>query len=547
MSDDAAIWAGIVAELGWTGRATVNLAETFVRRHAATGRVALHWEGRNGTRRAVTFAELADAAARHADMLRGLGVEPGDRVACIMPRVPEAIVAMLGAFHAGAIHLPIFSGFGADATVRRIADAKARVVITHADVRDRMPQHWPHPMTVVTVPRIDGSGVPEGDVDHRAAMLVAAPNFPPVPRLRTDPAVLLFTSGSTGPPKAVAIATNFPAAPWPAIRIAGDLRAEDAFWPTGDPGWGYGLVCYAVALAAGVASHMWEANPTPETVLEFLTRHRITNMATVPTLMRGLMALGEDAVQRSGITMRSILSCGEPLNAECVTFFRRVWGVTPLDQFGSSEHGLPIGNRFVDRDAVRPGSMGKPLPGQRIAIVDPAGNVQPRGTSGLIATMPPVDGLYALGYWNNPEAEAGLRRQGWIVTGDIGHEDPEGYYWFEGRIDDVIKSAGYRVGPFEVESALLTHPAVAEAAVVGKPDAARGQLVKAYVVLKPGCNDSQALRDEMVATARREVGAHAFPREIEIVKELPKTTTGKIQRFVLRQRDTSSHTGTTTP
>ena len=260
-----------------------------------------------------------------------------------------------------------------------------------------------------------------------------------------------------------------------------------------------------------------------------------------------LMALGEDAVQRPGIAMRSILSCGEPLNAECVTFFRRVWGVTPLDQFGSSEHGLPIGNRFVDRDAVRPGSMGKPLPGQRIAIVDATGNVQPRGTSGLIATMPPAGGLYALGYWNNPEAEAGLRRQGWIVTGDIGHEDPEGYYWFEGRIDDVIKSAGYRVGPFEVESALLTHPAVAEAAVVGKPDAARGQLVKAYVVLKPGCNDSQALRNEMVATARREVGAHAFPREIEIVKELPKTTTGKIQRFVLRQRDTSSNTGTTTP
>ncbi|HYF08502.1 MAG TPA: AMP-binding protein, partial [Acetobacteraceae bacterium] len=310
MNDEASVWAGIVAELGWTGRATVNLAETLVDRHAASGRVALRWEGRDGTQRAVTFAELSNASARHASMLRGLGVQPGDRVACILPRVPEAIIAMLGAFRAGAIHLPIFSGFGAEATARRIADAAAPVVVTHADVRDRMPRHWPHPVTIVTVPRADGSGVVAGDVDHRAALAAAAPDFPPVPRRRTDPAVLLFTSGSTGPPKAVAIATNFPAAPWPAIRMAGDLRADDVFWPTGDPGWGYGLVCYAVALAVGQAAHLWEANPTPETVLDFLARHRITNMATVPTLLRGLMALGEKAVRRPDIAVRSVLSCG---------------------------------------------------------------------------------------------------------------------------------------------------------------------------------------------------------------------------------------------
>lgn len=547
MSGAAAIWADVVEELGWTARPTVNLAETLVDRHAASGRVALHWEGRDGTQRACTFAELSEASVRHASMLRRLGVGPGDRVACILPRVPEAIIALLGAFRIGAIHLPIFSGFGAEATARRIGDAQARVVITHADVRDRMPKAWPHPVTVVTVPRDDGSGVPPGDVDHRAALAAASIDLAPAPRLRTDPAVLLFTSGSTGPPKAVAIATNFPAAIWPAIRYAGDLRTGDLFWPTGDPGWGYGLVCYAVALAAGETVYMWESNPTPEATLDFLARHRITMLGTVPTLLRGLMALGEDAVRRPGIAVRSIMSCGEPLNAECVTFFRRVWGVTPLDQFGSSEHGLPIGNRFVDRDALRPGSMGKPLPGQRIAIVDEFGTVQPRGTSGLIATDPPSDGIYALGYWNNPEAEAALRRKGWIVTGDIGHEDAEGYYWFEGRMDDVIKSAGYRVGPFEVESALLTHAAVAEAAVVGKPDAARGHLIKAFVVLKTGYADSEALREDLIAAARREVGAHAFPREIEIVADLPKTTTGKIQRFVLRQQEAIKFSGASTP
>jgi acetyl-CoA synthetase len=542
-----AIWAGVVAELGWTGRATVNLAETLADRHAASGRMVLHWEGRDGTARSFTFAELAEACSRHANMLRGLGIGKGDRVGCILPRVPEAIIAMLGAFRLGAIHLPIFSGFGAEATARRIADAGARVLITHADVRERLPKRWAHPVTVVTVPRADGSGVPAGDVDHRAALAAASPDCAPVPCRREDPAVLLFTSGSTGPPKAVAIATNFPAAIWPAIRHAGDLRADDDFWPTGDPGWGYGLVCFAVALAAGQAAHLWEANPTPETTLDFLARHRITSLATVPTLLRGLMALGEDAVRGPETVVRSIISCGEPLNAEVVTFFRRAWGVTPLDQFGSSEHGLPIGNRYTERDAVRPGSMGKPLPGQRIAIVDEEGAILPRGTSGLIATMPPPDAMYALGYWNNPEAERLLRRQGWIVTGDIGHEDSDGYYWFEGRNDDVIKSAGYRIGPFEVESALLTHPAVAEAAVVGKPDPARGQLVKAFVVLRAGYADSPALREEMKEAARREVGAHAWPREIEVVSVLPKTITGKIQRFVLRSPDAAQPAGTPTP
>jgi acetyl-CoA synthetase len=182
--------------------------------------------------------------------------------------------------------------------------------------------------------------------------------------------------------------------------------------------------------------------------------------------------------------------------------------------------------------------MGRPLPGQRIAVVDEAGAPVPPGTVGLIASLPPRDATYALGYWNNPEAERGLRRgEGWIVTGDLGREDADGFLWFEGRADDVIKSAGYRIGPFEVESALLTHPAVAEAAAVGKPDPRRGQIVKAFVVLKPSQADSPSLREELVDAARRALGAHAYPREIEVVAELPKTSTGKIQRFLLRGQE----------
>ncbi len=538
MSDDQAqVWADVVAALGWTGCATVNLAETFADRHAGSPRAALVWEGRDGTVRRFSFADLAEASARHAALLRRLGVRPGDRVACVLPRVPEAITAMLGAFRAGAVHLPIFSGFAGEAIGRRVADAEARVVITHADARGRLPDRWPHPVHVVTVTRPDGSGPLPGDIVHGEAVAAESADFPPVPRGRDDPAVLLFTSGSTGPPKAVAIATNFPAAVWPGLRIAGDLQVDDLIWPTGDPGWGYGLVCFATGLALGATCHLWEASPAPESTLEFVARHRITQLATVPTLLRGLMALGEAAVRRPNVALRGIVSCGEPLNAEVVGFCRRAWGITPLDQFGSSEHGLPIGNRVDAKDAVRPGSMGRALPGQRVAIVDEAGDPVPPGTVGLIASRPPPDGRYALGYLNNPEAERFLRRKGWLVTGDLGRIDQDGYFWFEGRADDVIKSAGYRIGPFEVESALLTHPAVAEAAVVAKPDPARGHIVKAFVVLRPGFADSPGLREAMVEAAKRGLGAHAYPREIEIVTELPKTTTGKIQRFLLRERE----------
>jgi acetyl-CoA synthetase len=286
---------------------------------------------------------------------------------------------------------------------------------------------------------------------------------------------------------------------------------------------------------------MWEANPRPEPTLNFLARHRITSLGTVPTLLRGLMALDETIVRRPDLSIRTIASCGEPLNAEVVSFFRRIWDVTPLDQFGSSEHGLPIGNCYAERRQVRPGSMGKALPGQRIAVVDEAGQPVPAGTLGLIACLPPPDAIYALGYWNNPEAQQSLRRgEGWIVTGDLGREDQDGFLWFEGRADDVIKSAGYRIGPFEVESALLTHPAVAEAAAVGKADAARGQIVKAFVVLRATYKDSPTLREELVSTARRSLGAHAYPREIAVVAELPKTNTGKIQRFLLRDQEAAT-------
>ena len=234
--------------------------------------------------------------------------------------------------------------------------------------------------------------------------------------------------------------------------------------------------------------------------------------------------------------VRRASSCGEPLNAEVVSFFQRAWGVTVMDHYGSSEFGLPIGNLNAVEMVVKPGSMGLPLPGASVAVVDDDGVEVPTGVVGHIGLRRSAVGYYSLGYWNDPERTHELDRGSFMTVGDLARRDADGYFWFEGRADDVIKSAGYRIGPFEIESVILEHPAVAEAAVVGKPDPLRGQIVKAFVVTRAEVTAGDALREEIVELVKRRVGHHQFPREIEFVPELPKTDAGKIQRFILRDR-----------
>lgn len=526
-------WAQVHEALGWGRDNEVSLGLSIVDRHVTNPRTALIVVGRDGREHRFSYRDLSEASNRFANALRRRGIGPGDRVAGLMPRGVEVVIAIIATLKLGAIYVPVFTGFGPDAVGYRLEHCGAQVLVTHQDVLGQVPLGTA--ATLIVVGRSDAK-LPESAIRFDEAMAGESADFEPVKIDREQPAALIYTSGSTGQPKGGAIAVNFLAAIWPYIIHGLDLKRDDILWPTGDPGWGYGFICYLGALAAGATVLSVEQNPSAEFCLSVIERYGVTNLATTPTLLRSLLTLDDATLRAPSLHLHAVSSCGEPLNAKVVESFRRVWNVTPMDHFGATEYALPIGNYNAVEMDVKAGSMGLPSPGYTMAIVDDDGKELAAGDVGFIGKKTSPDCRYWLCYWNDPDATRALVRHGWIVTGDLGRRDDDGYFWFEGRADDMIKSAGYRIGPFEVESALLKHPAVAEAAVVGKSDAMRGQIVKSFIVLRAGFSPSDALSDELVSMVKASVGRHQYPREIEYVDSLPKTETGKIQRFALRQR-----------
>src|SRR3984885_7413921 len=526
-------WKRVLQALEWNASEKVSLGYSIVDRHVGRSRPALLVVGKDGQERSYSYRELSEASNRFANLLQRLGVKAGDRIGGFMPRGAEVLIAIIGTLKAGAIYVPVFTGFGVDAIRFRLEHGSAEVLVTHQSVMARLPPAI-EPLTICVADGV--SALPDGWLDFHRELDKQSPKASSVLRERNDVCTLIYTSGSTGPPKGGAIAVNFLAAIWPYIVYGLGLRPDDVFWPTGDPGWGYGFVCYLGALAMGATVISLEPNPSPQTLLSILGQYRVTNLATTPTMLRSLMSMGDHAVHSTEVRLRAISSCGEPLNAKVVEFFHDASGIWPMDHYGATEYALPIGNHNAIDMAVKPGSMGLPAPGFRMTILGEDGAELPAGQIGLIGKRMNTDCLYWMRYWNDAEASRELVRNGWIIAGDLGRRDDDGYFWFEGRAGDMIKSAGYRIGPFEVESALIKHPAVAEAAVVGKPDPDPGQIVKAFVTLKQNFMPSEALSDELVQLVKTSVGRHQYPREITFVDSLPKTETGKIQRFILRKR-----------
>jgi acetyl-CoA synthetase len=513
----------------------INACVECLDRHPAEA-IALEWESQDGTSASFNFGQIKDRAARFANVLAAHGVGAGDVVSGMLPRIPELLVTILGTWRAGAIYQPLFTALGPKAIEHRLHLADSKFVVTDAANRPKLDDVANCPPIATT------SGAGAGDIDFTAALDAAARNFEPVLRPGTAIFMMMSTSGTTGLPKGVPVPLNALPSILAYMRDAVDLRPADHFWNIADPGWAYGLY-YAVTgpLLLGHATTFYDGPFTPESTYRIIRTHNITNLAGAPTAFRLLIAAGADAASGLAGQLRAVSSAGEPLNPEVIRWFAETLNAPIHDHYGQTELGMVVNNHHRLRHHVHPGSAGFAMPGYRAAVLDDAGAELPPNIPGMLAidiARSPL--LWFTGYFKQPTPAIA---DGYYRTGDTVELEPDGRISFVGRSDDVITSSGYRIGPFDVESALIEHPAVIEAAVIGKPDPARTELVKAFVVLAKTYAPSDELAEELGQYVKRRLSAHAYPREIEFVEQLPKTPSGKLQRFLLRTAEAAKTQG----
>jgi acetyl-CoA synthetase len=530
-------WEDALRRLDWDPARRLNLGHEACDRWARDrGRVALVWAGAHGALRTVTYFDLARLSNRLANVLARLGIRRGDRVAALMPRLPETFVTSLAVWKLGAVFVPLFTGFGPEALRHRLAASGARAVVTEARYRDNLARGLHADVPLVVVAGDQGRGIRRGDLAFWAEVDAADPAFTTVETGKDDPCTLMFTSGTTGPPKGCVIPHAALIGLIPFVQHVLDLGPGDLLWATADPGWAFGLFTTgAVPMALGFPRLVYEGEFNPRAWWELADRCQVTHLTGAPTAYRSLVAAGADplAGRRLGITRAT--SAGEPLNPEPIRWLAEHAGFEVYDSYGLTEVGMVIGNPRSVPHRLAPGAMGFPLPGWEVALVDASGDDVKEGETGtvLVRRNP---WFLSSGYWEMDAEWARRWQDDWFVTGDAAFRDADGYLWFVGRQDDVIVTSGMNVGPFEVESALVAHPSVAEAAAVGVPDARKGHAVRAYVALRSGEAGTPELAAALQAFVRDRVGRHAAPRDVEFVTSLPRTESGKIQRALLRRR-----------
>ena len=527
----------------------LNIAHEAVDRHAAGprgGRVALRWIGRTGARREFTYRDLRTETNRFANALQALGVAPGERVFVLAGRIPELYVTVLGALKARCVVSPLFSQFGPEPLATRLTLGDGRVLVTTEAIYRRkiegLRTRLPGLRHVILVGE-DGAPSSVGDtLDWTTTVLTQSGDFEIPPTAPDDMALLHFTSGTTGRPKGAVHVHEAVVTHHVTGIYALDLHDDDVFWCTADPGWvtgtSYGIIA---PLTNGVTNVIVEAEFDAQTWYRVLQDEKVTVWYTAPTAIRMMMKLGSGALRDYDLSrLRFMASVGEPLNPEAVVWSTQAFGRPFHDNWWQTETGGIMISNYAGV-TVKPGSMGLPLPGIDVALVERAAD----GTVKLVDT-PLTEGELALrrgwpsmmrDYLNEHARYEKCFVGDWYLTGDLAVRDEDGYYWFVGRADDVIKSSGHLIGPFEVESALMEHPAVAEAGVIGKPDPVAGEIVKAFVALKPGFEGNEALRRELLGHARKRLGAAVAPKEIDFRSNLPKTRSGKIMRRLLKARE----------
>ena len=497
-------------------------------------RIALRYERIDGSVGELSFAELQRRSAQFANYLSSLGIGRGDRVAGLLPRTPELLICVMGALRAGAVYQPLFTAFGAGAIEYRLQQAGTKLVVTNTE-------QWPKLCEVAELPNTlllaeaDAPEAEQADALFYPSLDAQSEEFEPVLLGENDPFLQMFTSGTTGKAKGVAVPLKALMAFYMYMHYAVGLRQSDRFWNVADPGWAYGLYYGIVGpLLLGCTTHFNEAGFTAENTLEFLRRNEINNLAAAPTAYRLLMANEELIANYPEISLDRASSAGEPLNPEVVSWMRRLFDCQVYDQYGQTETGMTAGNFHELEHPFRDASMGYAIPGYRLVALDSEFNEVGAGETGELAVDMEQSPLFFFQGYLGGEKKPYHGK--YYLTGDLVVSNGDGSHSYTGRDDDIIASAGYRIGPAEVESSLLEHEAVIESGVVGKPHPKRGTIVKAYVVLGDAHEPTPEMMERLQHHVRQRLSTHSYPREIAFVKELPKTSSGKIQRFVLRQR-----------
>jgi acetyl-CoA synthetase len=513
-------------------------------------KLGLIWEGQGGVEKRYTYNDIRLATNAIGAFLRGLGIKPEDRVCLFMDKIPELYLGFLGILKTGAIAQPLFSAFGDESLFIRLENARTRAIITqkkHAPKVRKIMDKMPWVEFLIIVDQDPGKPLLQREVAMNMDQLPKTEVFEIHPTYAESPSVLHYTSGTTGQPKGVKHVHYSLIAQYLTSKWVLDLRDDDIYWCTADPGWvtgtSYGIIG---AFSNGVTQCVLDAGFSAEAWYRFIEKNRITMWYSAPTAIRSLMKAGNEIITKFDLSsLRHLASVGEPLNSEAVIWSEKVFGKPFLDTYWQTETGAIVISNYPGMK-IKPGSMGKAFPGITATVID-AENFEPfreSGKIGLIALKPGWPSMMRM-YWNNEETYKKKFKNGWYLPGDRSSIDNEGYFWFVGRDDDVINTGGHLVSPFEVESALLEHPAVAESAVVAKPDFVNMEVVKAFVTLKPGYVASKDLDLEIMNFVRKKLSPLAMPQEIEFVDSLPKTRSGKIMRRILHAKEWGEDIGDT--
>ena len=538
-------------ELGYSDGGSINIGEYCSDRICRMGnadKIALIWEGFTGEEKRFTFNDMRVLTNTIANFLKKHGVNPGDRVCLFMDKVPELYFGFLGILKMGGIAQPLFSAFGPESLLTRLDDAKTSAIITqkkHLHKVRAIINDLPSLKYIIVVDDDGSKPLKEREIAFHMDKEERIEKFNIYPSKAETPSVLHYTSGTTGKPKGAQHVHYSIISQYITAKYVLDLKESDIYWCTADPGWvtgtSYGIIG---AWANGVTQCVLDAGFKADTWYKFIEKHKITVWYSAPTAIRAIMKEGNEIVKKFNLSsLRHLASVGEPLNAEAVIWSKEVFGLPFHDTYWQTETGSMVISNFPGMK-IKPGSMGKPFPGITATVVDLKTflPIEKKGIVGMIALKPGWPAMFRT-YWNNEETYNNKFKNGWYLSGDRASIDEDGYYWFVGRDDDVINTAGHLVGPFEIESALLEHPAVAESAVVGKPDPVNMEVVKAFIALKPGNDPTKMLELEIMNFIRKKLSALAMPQEIEFVDSLPKTRSGKIMRRVLRAKEWGEEIG----